>query len=80
MEVFDPEGSETRGMPRYLGDKEQPLVVKRDWTKRGRFFLCNRVGSSSEALLDALNVYLQQVCSHTTLLGLSHIEAMFVSC
>ena len=48
-------------MSRYLTDKEQPLIVRREWTRRGRFFLFNRVGNSSEALLDALNGYLQQV-------------------
>jgi hypothetical protein len=60
VEVFDAESSKTSGTVRYLSDKEQPLVLKRKWTRQGRFFLFNRLDSSHEALLEALNAYLQR--------------------
>ena len=59
VEVFDPEDDGERQM-RYLKDKEQPLVVRSKWTKKGRYFMFNRVGGS-EKLLEALSSYLNQV-------------------
>ncbi|XP_065836447.1 uncharacterized protein [Oscarella lobularis] len=58
VEVFDPEDDGERQM-RYLKDKEQPLVVRSKWTKKGRYFMFNRVGGS-EKLLEALSSYLNQ--------------------